>query len=180
MSRVIFPCISYHSDLELKKHFIFPCVLYRSDLELEKSFTIPQYNHQDCCLIPESPFHMEGKGELLEFIEKRLKENGHMVIVVAEGAGQELIAESMRSISHKDASGNKLLLDIGLWLSHKIKVNKMLWYLRRKNNFDTLTLSSSLQVHFKKTKASINLKYIGLLQMPKIQFMKEALSVHLM
>ncbi|KAG6487155.1 hypothetical protein ZIOFF_055738 [Zingiber officinale] len=75
---------------------------------------------EDCCLIPESSFHMEGEGQLLEFIEKRLKENRHMVIVVAEGAGQELIAESMRSISHKDASGNKLLLDIGLWLSHKI------------------------------------------------------------
>lgn len=129
-------------------------------------------------MIPESTFRMEGKGELLEFIEKRLKENGHIVIVVAEGTGQELIAESMRSISHKDASGNKLLLDIGLWLSHKIKVNKMLWYLQRKNNFDTL--SSPLQAHFKKTKVTINLKYIGLLQMPKIQFMKEALSVDLM
>ncbi|XP_020687355.1 ATP-dependent 6-phosphofructokinase 6 isoform X1 [Dendrobium catenatum] len=75
----------------------------------------------DCCLIPESPFYLEGKGGLYEFIEKRLKENGHMVLVVAEGAGQELIAESMRSMDHEDASGNKLLLDIGLWLSQKIK-----------------------------------------------------------
>ncbi|KAG0495840.1 hypothetical protein HPP92_000531 [Vanilla planifolia] len=75
----------------------------------------------DCCLIPESPFYLEGKGGLLEFIEKRIKENGHMVIVVAEGAGQELIAESMRSMEHEDASGNKLLLDVGLWLSQKIK-----------------------------------------------------------
>ncbi|KAG0500430.1 hypothetical protein HPP92_000502 [Vanilla planifolia] len=75
----------------------------------------------DCCLIPESPFYLEGKGGLLEFIEKRVKENGHMVIVVAEGAGQELIAESMRSMEHEDASGNKLLLDVGLWLSQKIK-----------------------------------------------------------
>lgn len=77
---------------------------------------------QDCCLIPESPFYLEGEGGLFEYIEKRLKENGHMVIVVAEGAGQELIAESLRSIDHKDASGNKLLLDVGLWLSQKIKV----------------------------------------------------------
>lgn len=45
-----------------------------------------------------------------------------MVLVVAEGAGQELIAESMRSVNHEDASGNKQLLDIGLWLSQKIKV----------------------------------------------------------
>lgn len=77
---------------------------------------------QDCCLIPESPFFLEGKGGLLEYIEKRLKENGHMVIVVAEGAGQELIAESVRSENREDASGNKQLLDIGLWLSQKIKV----------------------------------------------------------
>ncbi|RRT39313.1 hypothetical protein B296_00040385 [Ensete ventricosum] len=82
---------------------------------------------QDCCLIPESPFRLEGKGELLEFIEKRLKENGHMVIVVAEGAGQALTAESMRSVDHQDASGNKLLLDVGLWLSQKIKVGSIVF-----------------------------------------------------
>lgn len=58
----------------------------------------------------------------MEFIEKRLKENGHMVLVVAEGAGQELIAESMSSTDLQDPSGNKLLLDVGLWLSQKIKV----------------------------------------------------------
>ncbi|KAF3333391.1 ATP-dependent 6-phosphofructokinase 6 [Carex littledalei] len=74
----------------------------------------------DCCLIPESPFYLEGEGGLLEFIEKRLKENGHMVIVAAEGAGQDLIADSLRNTDH-DASGNKLLLDVGLWLSQKIK-----------------------------------------------------------
>jgi len=77
---------------------------------------------QDCCLIPESPFYLEGKGGLLEFIEKRLKDNGHMVIVVAEGAGQDLIAKSMNFMDTQDASGNKLLLDVGLWLSQKIKV----------------------------------------------------------
>ncbi|KAL5975539.1 ATP-dependent 6-phosphofructokinase 3 [Asimina triloba] len=69
----------------------------------------------DCCLIPESPFYLEGRGGLFEFMEKRLKENGHMVIVVAEGAGQDLIAESMRKIDQQDASGNKLLLDVGHW-----------------------------------------------------------------
>lgn len=76
----------------------------------------------DCCLIPESPFYLEGDGGLFEFIEKRLKENGHMVIVIAEGAGQELVSESMQSNTLKDASGNKLLQDFGLWISQKIKV----------------------------------------------------------
>ncbi|KAJ3693845.1 hypothetical protein LUZ60_009325 [Juncus effusus] len=91
----------------------------------------------DCCLIPESPFYLDGKGGLLEYIEKRLKENGHMVIVVAEGAGQDLIAQSIRSMESKDASGNKLFLDVGLWLSQKIK-----------------------EYFVKKPKMPINLKYI--------------------
>ncbi|XVE70531.1 hypothetical protein DITRI_Ditri10aG0079500 [Diplodiscus trichospermus] len=75
----------------------------------------------DCCLIPESPFYLEGPGGLFEYIERRLKENGHIVIVIAEGAGQELLSESMQSMTQKDASGNKLLQDVGLWISQRIK-----------------------------------------------------------
>ncbi|XP_047972672.1 ATP-dependent 6-phosphofructokinase 6-like [Salvia hispanica] len=71
----------------------------------------------DCCLIPESPFYLEGQGGLFEYIAKRLKENGHMVIVVAEGAGEDLLSAK----NEQDASGNKLLQDIGLWLSQRIK-----------------------------------------------------------
>ncbi|KAA3477508.1 ATP-dependent 6-phosphofructokinase 3-like [Gossypium australe] len=90
----------------------------------------------DCCLIPESPFYLEGSGGLYEYIEKRLKENGHMVIVIAEGAGQDLVSESLQSMDQQDASGNKLLQDVGLWISHRIKD------------------------HFAKKKMPINLKYI--------------------
>ncbi|KAK3447387.1 hypothetical protein EUGRSUZ_A02923 [Eucalyptus grandis] len=75
----------------------------------------------DCCLIPESPFYLEGKGGLFEFVEQRLKENGHVVIVLAEGAGQEYVAQSMHTVDGRDASGNRLLLDVGLWLSQQIK-----------------------------------------------------------
>lgn len=75
----------------------------------------------DCCLIPESPFYLEGKGGLFEFVEQRLKENGHVVIVLAEGAGQEYVAQSMHTVNERDASGNRLLLDVGLWLSQQIK-----------------------------------------------------------
>ncbi|KAG8381571.1 hypothetical protein BUALT_Bualt06G0135400 [Buddleja alternifolia] len=75
----------------------------------------------DCCLIPESPFYLEGQGGLFEFVEERLKENGHMVIVLAEGAGQEYVAQTLHADDKKDASGNRLLLDVGLWLTQKIK-----------------------------------------------------------
>lgn len=50
----------------------------------------------DCCLILESPFYLEGSSGLYEYIEERLKENSHMVIVIAEGAGQELLPASMQ------------------------------------------------------------------------------------
>jgi 6-phosphofructokinase 1 len=77
----------------------------------------------DLCLIPEVPFYLEGPGGLYEFVKQRLRENGHMVIVVAEGAGQELMAESMGSHDNLiDASGNRLLLDVGLWLCQNLKV----------------------------------------------------------
>ncbi|XAR71830.1 6-phosphofructokinase [Bertholletia excelsa] len=89
----------------------------------------------DCCLIPESPFYLEGHGGLFEFVEQRLKENGHIVIVLAEGAGQEYVAQSMHAVGETDASGNRLLLDVGLWLTQKIKdhftkVRKMEIYLK--------------------------------------------------
>ncbi|KAL0717488.1 hypothetical protein Bca4012_066810 [Brassica carinata] len=37
-------------------------------------------------LPPESAFCLEGKGGLLEFIEKQIKLNGHMMIVLSEEA----------------------------------------------------------------------------------------------
>lgn len=76
----------------------------------------------DLCLIPESPFYLEGEGGLFEYVEKTLKDEGHMVIVVAEGAGQELLTKSLESANAQDASGNKLLQDVGWWISHRIKV----------------------------------------------------------
>uniref|UniRef100_A0A0D9WDM4 ATP-dependent 6-phosphofructokinase n=1 Tax=Leersia perrieri TaxID=77586 RepID=A0A0D9WDM4_9ORYZ len=84
----------------------------------------------DLCLIPESPFHLDGHGGLLEFAERRLRDNGHMVIVVAEGAGQDLIAKSMSFADTHDPSGNKVLLDVGLWLCAKIKE-----HFKKKANF---------------------------------------------
>lgn len=97
-------------------------------------------------MIPESPFYLEGKGGLFEFLEKRLRENGHLVLVVAEGAGQKLIAQSVHSVGTADESGNRLLLDIGLWLSEKIKVLFSLelkflsWYLGKSSFFFTFKI----------------------------------------
>ncbi|TXG68982.1 hypothetical protein EZV62_003917 [Acer yangbiense] len=37
----------------------------------------------DCCLILDNKFYLEGKGGLFQFLEHRLNENGHVVVVVA-------------------------------------------------------------------------------------------------
>lgn len=67
-------------------------------------------------LIPEVPFDLEGENGLLNLLEKRLHSRNHAVIVVAEGAGQNLL----ESMNQTDASGNKKLSDIGIFLKEKI------------------------------------------------------------
>ena len=65
------------------------------------------------CLIPEVPFTME---KLLANVRERLQSRGHAVIVVAEGAGQELLGDT----NERDASGNVKFKDIGLFLKDRI------------------------------------------------------------
>lgn len=71
------------------------------------------YNDVNYCLIPEVPFRLEG---LLHIIEERLQRKGHAVILVGEGAGQDL----MQKAEEKDASGNIRFSDIGMFLRDKI------------------------------------------------------------
>jgi 6-phosphofructokinase 1 len=71
-------------------------------------------------LIPEVPFDLEGDGGFLKALEKRLKEREHCVILVAEGAGQELFHRSS-AYEETDASGNIRLLDIGVLLKKRIE-----------------------------------------------------------
>ncbi|OUZ99254.1 Phosphofructokinase domain [Macleaya cordata] len=75
----------------------------------------------DCCLIPENDFYLEGKGGLFQFLEHRLKQNGHAVVVVAEGAGQDLIPRTDAQKEEKDESGNPVFLDVGVWLKSELK-----------------------------------------------------------
>jgi 6-phosphofructokinase 1 len=65
------------------------------------------------CLVPEVPFTLEG---FLAALRRRLERRGHAVIVVAEGAGQELMAGH----EERDASGNVKHRDIGVFLRNAI------------------------------------------------------------
>ncbi len=73
-------------------------------------------NDVNFTLIPEIPFELDGENGLLAHLEKRLEARGHAVILVAEGAGQDLL----KAESGTDASGNKNLADIGLYLEDRI------------------------------------------------------------
>jgi 6-phosphofructokinase 1 len=70
------------------------------------------------CLIPEIPFRLEGEGGFLNALKKRTLKRAHAVIVVAEGAGQDLLENTGEE---RDASGNAKLKDIGLFLREKIE-----------------------------------------------------------
>jgi len=67
-------------------------------------------------LIPEVPFTLTGEGGFFEALYHRLEARHHAVVVVAEGAGQELMAAACGT----DASGNKKLQDIGVFLRDQI------------------------------------------------------------
>lgn len=86
------------------------------------------------CFIPEVRFKLHGKDGFIELLEKRLARKHHAVIVIAEGAGQDLMES--KALIEKDASGNLLHQDIGLFLKEKI------------------------QEHFKQRKIPLTLKYI--------------------
>ena len=69
------------------------------------------------CLIPEVPFELEGANGLFAAVRKRFETKDHMVIVAAEGAGQDL----MDGKELRDASGNVLHKDIGIFLKHELQ-----------------------------------------------------------
>lgn len=93
------------------------------------AYSVLADNNVNFCLIPESPFSLEG---FLSALRERLERRGHAVIVVAEGAGQELMTKCYET----DASGNMKLCDIGVFLKNAITD------------------------HFKKLGTTANLKYI--------------------
>jgi len=63
----------------------------------------------DVVLVPEVPFALRGSGGLLTYVRSRVARSGYAVVVVAEGAGQDLVATD----GARDASGNLRLADIG-------------------------------------------------------------------
>jgi len=68
-------------------------------------------------LIPEIPLRLDGPHGFLSALHARMAERHHALIVVAEGAGQDLLP----SVDAVDKSGNRKKADIGLYLRDRIK-----------------------------------------------------------
>jgi 6-phosphofructokinase 1 len=71
-------------------------------------------------LVPESEFELGGNNGFLTHLYRRLRARGHAVVIVAEGAGQNLVEQASDG-QGTDASGNVKLKDIGAFLREKIQ-----------------------------------------------------------
>jgi 6-phosphofructokinase 1 len=67
-------------------------------------------------LVPEIPIHLDGPNGFLATLHRRILERRHAVVVVAEGAGQELLPAEEGT----DKSGNRKKADVGIFLRDKI------------------------------------------------------------
>jgi 6-phosphofructokinase 1 len=89
----------------------------------------------DLVLIPEIPAVLDGERGIIRYLERVLNRKGHAVVVVAEGAAQELIAEESGGPA-TDKSGNAKLRDVGAFFRDRIVA------------------------HFQKLRRDVTLKYI--------------------
>lgn len=71
-------------------------------------------------LVPEIDFNLHGKNGFLNALKKRINDRHHTLIIVGEGAGQNLFDNKN---TEKDASGNTKFNDIGLLLKQEISEN---------------------------------------------------------
>jgi len=71
----------------------------------------------DLVLVPEVPIVLDGPDGCLPHLWRRVKDQGHAVVVVAEGAGEELLGQSVET----DASGNKKLPKIGDFFKEEVE-----------------------------------------------------------
>jgi|TARA_B100001142_G_scaffold298875_1_gene322385 6-phosphofructokinase 1 len=73
----------------------------------------------DVCLIPEINTPLEGPGGVLAHIRRVLNRKQHCVVVVAEGAGQDILGK----IGETDASGNPVLQNFAKFLQNEINAD---------------------------------------------------------
>jgi 6-phosphofructokinase 1 len=121
--------VSAHTEAQGARNGIGLVKLMGRESGFIAAYAALAYSDVNFCLIPEIPFTVE---TFLRVLGERLDRRGHAVIVVAEGAGQDIVEKT----GERDASGNVRLRDIGVFLRDQI------------------------HAHFKRSGTEINLKYI--------------------
>ena len=102
-----------HAEAEAARNGIGLVKLMGRDAGFIAAYTVLVDSHVNFCLVPEVPFVLD---RFLIELGRRLDQRGHAVIVVAEGAGQHLVAHT----GARDASGNLKHGDIGFFLRDAI------------------------------------------------------------
>ena len=103
-----------NSEAEAARNGIGLVKLMGRDSGFIAAFSVLVDSQVNFCLVPEVPFSLE---RFLSLLRQRLERRGHAVIVVAEGAGQDLMAPTQG----RDASGNVRYGDIGVFLREEVK-----------------------------------------------------------
>jgi 6-phosphofructokinase 1 len=118
-----------HSEADSARNGIGLVKLMGRDSGFIAAYSVLVGGQVNYCLVPEVPFSLD---RLLTELKRRLEQRGHALIVVAEGAGQDLVA----SDGARDRSGNVKYGDIGVFLR------------------------DAINAHFKQIGMEISLKYI--------------------
>lgn len=104
------PAVSY------ARLFFFLLVMGRSAGYIAAHATMAS-SDIDLCLVPEVPTVLEGEDGCLPHLMRRVKEQGYAVVVVAEGAGEDVLGIS----AEVDAGGNRKLPAIGEFMKKQVE-----------------------------------------------------------
>ena len=106
---------SANTEAEAARNGIGLVKLMGRDSGFIAAYSVLVDSQANFCLVPEVPFTLE---KFLAELKRRLERRSHAVIVVAEGAGQDLVEKT----AERDPSGNVTYGDIGVFLRDAIKV----------------------------------------------------------
>ncbi|OPX98399.1 MAG: Pyrophosphate--fructose 6-phosphate 1-phosphotransferase [Syntrophorhabdus sp. PtaB.Bin006] len=103
-----------NTEAEAARNSIGLVKLMGRDSGFIAAYSVLVNSNVNFCLVPEVSFTLHG---FLGALRQRVEQRSHAVVVVAEGAGQDL----MEKTTERDASGNVKYGDIGVFLRDAIK-----------------------------------------------------------